>query len=152
MIKLLPHFLYLNLQKKLGYRETFTIPVDEDCLGRTQCACRNVSSTRAFQSAVVYLYGMNDLLVSVCWSILEDKQVFVHPISLQPLVDLCRMRGDEQINVMLWNVVFWILKYNAYKVLKYIKVIAWLPFLHQDCQGSASIHLSSCLIGLCTMK
>lgn len=152
MMRLLPHFLHLNLQKKVGYRETFTVPVDEDCLVRTQCAYHTVSSTPAFQNALAYLFGMNDLLVFVCWSILEDTQVSVHLVSPQPLVDLCIMRGDKQLNVTLWNVFFWVLKCRSYKVLKYIKVFAWLPLLHQDFQGTVSIHLSLCLIGLWTMK
>ena len=59
-------FLHLILQKKLGYRKTSTVPVDEDCLVRTQCAYRTVSSTQAFQNDMVYLFGMNDLLVFVC--------------------------------------------------------------------------------------
>jgi len=123
-------FLHLNEQKKLGYRKTFTLPVDEDCLVRTQCAYRTVSSTQAFQYVLVYLFGMNDLLVFVCWSILEDMQVSAHPVSPQPLVDLCRMRGDKQLNVTLWNVFIWVLKYRSYKVLKYIKVFPWLPLLY----------------------
>jgi len=66
MMRLLPHFLHLNLQKKQCYRETFTVPVDEDCLVRTQCAYHTVSSKQAFQNDLVYLFGMNDFLVFVC--------------------------------------------------------------------------------------
>jgi hypothetical protein len=105
--------LVLKVKKKMSYTEDLLIPVDEDCLVRTQCAYHSVFLTVAFQNDAVYFWSMDDFLVSWCWSILEGMLVFVHLKSPQPLVDLYDNRGHKQINVVLLHVLFQIVKHNS---------------------------------------